>query len=416
MSLASLLEVFRPGRTIYLPGATGEITALADALAAEPDRMRDVTIVSCLLPGMNQFDYPGLHDDARLTTFLFPTASRQSFSLGRVQVMPLSYLAAANYLAGDAGLDVAVAHVAPPLSGEGRKASVGICADFTEIAWNAANLRIAFVNPLMPAMSRGPRIDLDTADLVHEGESPLIEVPLVAADSTGQAIASHVAELIPDGAALQIGIGSAPAALWRALASRRYLRLRSGLASEDLLYLADKGALASDNHVAGILAGTRRFYDAMAQRDLVRLCDTRETHDFCAIGKEANFFSANSAMAVDLFGQVNLEWQGSRALSGVGGAPDFAAAALASPGGCGITMLPATARKGTISRIVAHLDGLTVSLPRNLADVVATEHGVAHLSGKSIDQRAQALIQIADPAYREALAREWRQVRARMSG
>ena len=293
---------------------------------------------------------------------------------------------------------------------------MGICADFTEIAWNAANVRIAFVNPLMPAMPRGPRIDLDEADFVVEAESPLIQVPPVAADPTGQAIAEQVSSLIPDSAALQIGIGSAPAALWRALGSRRHLRLRSGLASEELLYLAEEGALAEHGHVAGILAGTSQFYSTMAERDLVRLANAGYTHDFCAIGKEANFFSVNSALAVDLFGQVNLEWQGSHPLSGVGGAPDFAAAALASAGGCGITMLPASARKGTISRIVAHLESPTVSLPRNLSDVIATEYGVAHLRGKSMDERAEALIAIADPAFREDLVRDWRQLRVSMSG
>lgn len=416
MSLARLLDMFRPGRTVYLPGATGEIPALADALAGEPDRMRGVTIVSCLLPGINRFDYPGLHDEACLTTFLFPTASRESFSQGRVHILPLSYVGTANYLARGAELDVAVVHVAPPLPGEGRKASVGICADFTEIAWNAARTRVAFVNPLMPAMPRGPRIDLDGADLIVDAESPLIEVPPVIADATGKAIARHVAELIPDGAALQIGIGTAPAALWRGLASRRNLRLRSGLASEDLLYLADEGALAGAGHVAGIFAGTSPFYKAMAERDLVCLSDTRATHDFRAIGREAHFFSANSALAVDLFGQVNLEWQGSRTLSGVGGAPDFAAAALASSAGRSITMLPASARKGTISRIVAQLDGPTVSLPRNLSDVVATEHGIAHLRDKSLDERAEALIGVADHAFREDLEREWQEMRATMAG
>lgn len=415
MLLNGLLDHFRPGRRIYLPGATGEIEVLAKALAADPARMDGVEVFSCLLPGMNRFDYAGLHENARLTTFLFPPASRESFTAGRVRVLPLSYFATAGFVAEAAQLDVAVVHVAPPVPGEGRKTSVGIAADFTTIAWNAAKTRIALVNPAMPAMPRGPRIDLAEADIVVEEESPLVEVPTVNADATGKAIAGHVAALIPDGAALQVGIGSAPAALWEALRAHKNLRLRSGLASEGLLALADAGALAEADHIAGILAGSMAFYREMAARDLVRLSDTLKTHDARVIGMERDFVAANSALTVDLFGQVNLEWQGSRPLSGVGGAPDFAAAALASPGGMGITMLPSSARKGAISRIVARLDTPTVSLPRNLADIVVTEHGVARLRNKSLDERAEALISIADPAFRSELSDQWRAMRDRLA-
>lgn len=416
MTFSSLLDHFQPGRRIYLPGATGEIRALADALAADPKRMDGVHIVSCLLPGMNSFDYAELHENTRLTSFLFPTASRASFEAGRVRVLPLSYFAVARYLQTSGAPDVAIAHLAPPLPGEGRLASVGIAADFAAIAWKAAKTRIAFVNPLMPAMPRGPRIDLDEADQIFEAESPLVEVPLVPPNAIGEAIALQFAKLVPDGAFLQVGIGSTPAALWHALSSHCGLRLRSGLASEGLLQLADNGALAADGHVAGIFAGTANFYHSMAERDLVRLSDTLETHDARAIGQERNFIAANSALAVDLFGQTNLEWQGNRQVSGVGGAPDFASAALASPGGRSITMLPATAHKGTISRIVTQLDTPTVSLPRDLADIVISEHGVAKLCDASLDERAEALIAIADPAFRDQLSNEWRALRTKMGG
>jgi acyl-CoA hydrolase len=268
----------------------------------------------------------------------------------------------------------------------------------------------------MPAMPRGPRIDLGEANLVVEAAGDLIEVASVDPDATGRAIAAHVAALIPDDATLQIGIGSAPAALWRELTARRGLRLHSGLASEDVLQLADCGALADKGHVAGILAGSQQFYREMAARDLIRLADTLTTHDATAIAAHKTFFAANSALSVDLFGQVNVEWQGAKALSGIGGAPDFAAAASASPRGRSITMLPSTARGGTISRIVARLDTPTVSLARNLADVVATEHGTALLRDKSLDERAEALIAIAAPAFQDDLGRQWREMRKTMAG
>lgn len=412
MRVADLLDRFRPGTSAYLPGATGESLALADALAADPDRLRGVHVTSCLIPGMNAVDYAGLAPDARLTTFMLPPAARESFAQGKVQLLPLAYSGIARHIAG-AGFDIAVAHVAPA-DATGR-ASFGIAADFSPIAWGAARQRIAIVNPRMPAMRRGPSIALAEADLVIELEGPLVEVAPARPDAVAQAIAGHVAALIPDAAAIQVGIGGAPAALWSALADHRGLRLRSGLASEELLMLADRGALAADGHLTGIAAGSEAFYRALAERDLIRFSDTRETHDAGAIGREDRFFAANSALEVDLFGQVNLEWQGGRPVSGVGGAPDFAAGGIASPGGRSITMLPATARGGSISRIVPRLSGPAVSLPRNLADLVVTEHGVADLRAVSLDKRAEALIAIADSAMRDELATAWSALRTAMA-
>lgn len=411
MTIAAILDRLAPGKTCYLPGATGEIVALAQAIGGDPARMTGVDVISCLLPGMNSFDYAEA-PDARLTTFLLPPCSRGSFAAGKVRLLPIAYSAIAAYI-GSLPIDIAVAHVAPP--GPDGRASLAIAADFTPIAWAQARERIAFVNPIMPTMPRGPSIAIADADLVVEGESPLIEISPAQGDATAQAIARHVAALIPQGAAVQIGIGGAPAALWSALSGHRDLRLQSGLASEELITLADCGALAEEGHIAGIAAGRSDFYRELAARDLVRFADTRETHDARQIGREPRFFACNSALEVDLFGQINLEWQAGRPISGVGGAPDFAAAGLASPGGRSVTMLPATARAGSISRIVARLSAPAVSLPRNMADMVVTEHGVAELRHASLDERARALIAIADPAMRDALAGEWHTMRATMA-
>lgn len=408
--ITDILDLLTPGTCAYVPGATGEIIALAQAMADDPTRMADVELVSCLLPGMNAYDYAGA-PGATLTTFLLPPPSRGSFAAGRVRLLPLSYSSIARYLAG-MSLDVAVAHVAPPVA-TGR-ASLGIAADFTPIAWARARRRVALVNPLMPTMPRGPSIALADADVVVECPSPLVEVAPARPDATAMVIAGHVAGLIADGAAVQIGIGSAPSALWAALSDHRRLRLRSGLASEELIALADGGALLGDGHIAGIAAGRAAFYQELAARDLVRFADTRETHDAAQIGREPDFIACNSALEVDLLGQINLEWQAGRPVSGVGGALDFAMAGHASPGGRSITMLPATARGGSISRIVARLAAPAVSLPRSLADTVVTEHGIAELRHASLDERARALIAIADPAMRDTLAAEWAQMRAAM--
>lgn len=410
--IGTIFDGLGVGATIYLPGATGEIVALAERLATHPGCLAGANILSCLLPGMNRFDYAAMAPGARATTFLLPPQLRASFANGHVDLLPLSYSGIARFLAR-ARIDLAVAHVAP--AGPGGRASFGIAADFSPIAWERAKRRVAIVNPCMPSFPRSPSIDLADADGVIELDSPLVEIPAGEVDEVAVAIAAHAAAMVPDGAAIQVGIGSAPAAFWAALAQHRGLRLRSGMAAEPLLALADAGALAADGHVAGIAAGSRDFYRALAERDLIRLADTRETHDAHAIAAEGRFHAINSALEVDLFGQINLEWQAGRPVSGVGGAPDFTMAALASEGGRALTLLPATARGGTISRIVARLDAPAVSLPRNLADTIVTEHGVAELRDASIDERARRLIAIAAPEWRESLEREWHSVRAGMS-
>ncbi|MEO5640617.1 MAG: acetyl-CoA hydrolase/transferase C-terminal domain-containing protein [Sphingomicrobium sp.] len=404
-----LLEAFRPGEMIYLPGATGEIVALGAALGADPGRLAGSHIVSCLVPGINRTDLAALDERAQLTTFLLPPELRPSFIAGRVRVLPLGYRAIARWLGEQARLDTAIAHVAPP--GADGRCSFGIASDFSPIAWRRADRRIAFINHAMPTMRRGPSIDPGEADLMVEGESELIEVAPPVPSATTAAIARNAAALIPDGAAIQLGIGSAPAALCTALGDHRGLRLRSGMAPEGLLALADVGALAAPSqHVAGIAAGSRALYHRLAEHDLVAFADTGATHDHATLAALDRFHAVNSALEVDLFGQANLEWREGQLVSGVGGALDFAHAAIASHGGRSLTLMPSISR-GT-SRIVPRLGCATVSIGRCDLDTLVTEHGIAELRTRSLDDRAAAIIGIADPDHRDALARAWRQLKA----
>ncbi|WP_070153665.1 acetyl-CoA hydrolase/transferase family protein [Sphingobium phenoxybenzoativorans] len=409
--MRALLDMFRPGETIYLPGATGEVVALAEALSADPERLRGVHLLSCLLPGMNRFDYSAMASDARVTTFLMQPLLRASYEAGRISIMPLSYSGIARYLRDAAPLDLAVAHVSTP-DAQGF-ASFGIAADFSPIAWMRARRRVAIVNSRMPSIRRGPRIQMGEADLIVDCESPLVEVGSAPPSGELQKIAQLAAPLVPDGAAVQIGIGGAPGALWSALTNHRNLRLRSGMAAEGVRLLAEKGALADGrDHCAGIAAGTTALYNYLAETDLIEFADTLTTHDGARLAGLPSFTAINSALEIDLFGQVNLEWQGGRMFSGVGGAPDFVRAALASPGGQAMILMPSTARGGTISRIVPRLDGPTISLGRADADVVVTEHGVARLRGCSMAERAEALIAIADERFREELRSDWQRLSA----
>lgn len=405
----ALLDLFTPGSTIYLPGATGESLALAGALKAEPERLRGVNIVSCLLPGMNRFDYAALDDEARVTTFLLPPALRASFEAGRVRAVPMSYSSIARQLANGPMLDVAIAHVAAPDAN--GNASLGIAADFTPIAWANARSRVAIINPAMPSVP-GPTINLADADVVVEMAAPLIHADVVAEAPDLTRIAALAAEFVPDGAAIQVGIGGAPSAIWSHLTSHRNLRIRSGMVTDGARLLDDAGALALDQpHMAGIAYGSLDFYTWLSSTGRVTLAPASITHDVPKLAALDMFMAINSAVEVDLLGQANLEWQGGRFSSGVGGAPDFARAAQLSAGGRSLILLPATAKGGTISRIVPRLGTPTVSLPRSEVELVITEHGAADLRGLAIDERAAALIAVAAPEWRPQLEAEWSEIR-----
>ncbi len=406
MTHHALLDAFRPGRTIFLPGGPGEIVALHTALTAEPDRLRGVHLVCPMIPGMNGFDYAALHPDVRLTTFMLPPAVRASFEAGQVRLLPIAYSAIARHIAA-LRPDVAILHLTPPENGA---CSFGIAADFGPIVASAATLRIGVLNAAMPRPSVGPTIERYALDDVVEIEQPVMTAPESPIRSAVATLAAIVADLVPDGAAIQTGIGGAPGAVWDRLAAKRDLRLVSGLVTDGFLAARDAGAMADAGHVAGIAYGSARLYAALDRSAAVAFADARTTHA-AALAALPKFTAINSALEIDLFGQANLEWRAGRQMSGVGGAPDFLRAARASAGGQAIVALPATAGGGTISRIVARLTAPAVSLARTDIDVVATEYGIARLGDLSVDERAAALIAVAAPDVRETLARDWAALR-----
>ena len=409
--LEDLWAQFRPGRTIYVPGASGESLALVKALQAEPDHASGVNFLSCLVPGMNEaVDYAGLAAHARMTTFMLPACLRSSFSQGRVSLIPRTYWGIAQFLEASQ-VDVAIAHVSPP--DEAGGCSLGIASDFATLVWPQAKCRVLIINPAMPRLSRALSVDMAHADIVVELDGPLVEAAPQAPNAEADAIAARIAGLVPDGAHLQTGIGGACGAIWRHLRGHRNLVLRSGMANDWLRDLAEAGALAENgDHVAGIAYGSGVFYDDLASTDMVRFANTIETHGLPALASVARLTSINAALEVDLFGQVNVEWQGGALASGVGGGPDFMRAATASPGGRSIIALPSTAKRGAISRIVPRIDKPSIGIARCDTDTIVTEHGVADLRHKSLDDRADALIAIADPAFRTSLADEWARARA----
>lgn len=411
VDVARVLAEFRPGLTVYLQGGGGEPLALQSILKASPDALDRVSITSCLLPGINSFDYAALHPEARLTVFMLPPALRASFEAGRVIVRPMAYSQIAQALGIGLAPDLAIVQVTPP-DADGL-CSFGPCTDFGPLVWSRANRRLAFINSALPRLRSGPTIPFAALDVIVESHGLFIAGADAPASPEQTRIAEIIAGLAPDGAAIQTGIGGAPAAAVARLADHRRLVIRSGMVTQGYRHLAEAGALDPDaDHVTGLAYGPTAFMAWAAAR--LTFADATVTHGADALACVPRLFAINSALEIDLFGQANIEWREGRLVSGLGGAPDFARAARRSPGGRAILALPATANGGKVSRIVPRLKTPTVSIPRDDIDLVVTEHGVADLRGGSIDERAGSLVAIAAPDHRRWLAEAWIEVRRKL--
>ncbi len=394
-----VLQALRPGARVFVQGAVGEPLAFARMLAADPDQAAGVEFVQPGIPGINRFDYAGVHQNARLTTFMTPPGLSDPQSARRIRILPLSYGGAAAYLRRQR-FDVAVLQVTPP-DADGLCA-FGVSGDFAPLVWRNARCVTAFINPELPRPAHCETIPFSTITTTVDAPEPLPTAGVSAPSPAVAAAALAASALIDDGAVLQTGVGGVPSAVLDHLLSRKNLVIRSGLVTDGHLALGAAGCLSTlSPHVAGVAWGGRALYGALHASTLIRFAEVGTTHDPAALGANRRFTAVNSALEVDLFGQANVEWRGGRAISGVGGAPEFARAAGISRDGMFIIALPA--RAGGVSRIVPRLASPSVSLSRDETDIVVTEHGVARLRDLSVEERAHAMIAIAHPDDRLSL-------------
>jgi len=395
-----VLGWLRPGQRVYVQGGPGECIAFIDLLKAYPERAAGVELWSCLIPGINGFDYGSLPGGPSLVTFMASPALEASISSGRTRIdaMPYSEIGA---LLARTDFDLAVLHAAMPDAN--GLCSFGIACEAPGIAWPRAKKRIAFLNRNMPRIPRSEAIAVDGIDLAIEIDAPLLSPTALGPRSeTLEAIARHAANLVPDGAVIQSGIGEAPGAIIAALKDHRRLSAYSGVITSDYRLLTEAGALDMDaEHVAGIAWGDPDFYRWLEAPGLFAFRSALETHGRDRLALLPGFVSIGSALEVDLEGAINLEWRGARRISSVGGAPDFMRAARLSRGGRSIIALPAVAGNGA-SRIVAKLE--RPSIRAEYADAIVTEHGVACLRDLAPSARAAAMMAIAAPEHRIALA------------
>lgn len=408
---ADAWSLFKPGDRVALHGAGGEPRGALAALEADPELGRGLDFKGIWLPGVNDIDPSAIAPESTAEVIFITPALRDGFLSGRVKLQPINYWASEQWIARHARLDGAILQVSPPQDGF---VTAGIACDFDQALLRGAKVVVGEVNSAMPVPPTAPRIPVERFAMLTEAGTELPTYSAGALPEDLQAVAALIAGLIRPGDTVQVGIGKAAAAVMEALRDHRGLNYHAGLIIEEFAPLLETGVFSGGSITTGTVIGSPDLYARVAEDPRIVFKGVDFTHDLKVIGAIPDFRSVNSALSVDLFGQATQEMLGGRQISGQGGAGDFARGARMSEGGMGILALPATARRGTESRITLRLHPDMVSLPRADASVVVTEYGVADLRWLDIDARAAALIEVAAPQFRDGLANEWDALRRTM--
>lgn len=386
---------------------------LLRALADRKSELENVEILHLHTEGPAPYAEPGTERAFRTKCLFVGPNLRAAVAAGRADYIPVFLsevpgLFRKNILP----LDAAFIQVSPP--DEHGFVSLGVSVDATLAAVQTAKTLIAVINPNMPRTHGDGVIPYNRLDFIVHDDAPLPSHALPAITDIERAIAAHVASLIPNGATLQMGIGAIPNAVLEALEHHRELGIHTEMFSDGVVNLFNSGAITNQHKpldrgriVSGFVSGTQRLYDFVNDNPIVQLKDISYVNDTTIIRRMPRMTAINSAIEIDLTGQVCADSIGHTLFSGVGGQMDFVRGASLSEGGKPIFALPSVTTKG-ISRIVPALKpGAGVVTTRAHVHYVATEYGIAELYGKTIEERAQALLKIAHPDHRETLSRQW---------
>ena len=399
--MQEVLKYLHSDQRIYVAGSSNEPTGLLRDLEASalPENLE---FIQFPLPGLNQTDFTQFNDTASVTTFFMSSALAKG-DAARVNYLPMQMRATYDYLATN--VDVYLLQVAYDQESRLR---VGPNLDFHESVLAQNPTVIAQLNPSMVAPAGSPLMNPALIDVMIENDVSAPALAPATIDEAAQEIGRLVAGLIRDGDCLQTGIGAIPAAILNQLTDKNDLGMHGGLIDDGGMRLIQQGnltgaqkAIDTGKHITGMALGSDELMQWLATQRNVVFRGASHTHEVSAIRQLDGFVSVNSAVEVDLFGQVNAEMARGRQISGTGGSVDFMRAAKASKGGRSIVAMNATARGGSVSRIVPKVEMVTAL--RTDVDTVVTEYGVAQIKDLPNRARAEALIQIAAPQFRDEL-------------
>ena len=397
----------RPDDVVTWPQGTGEPLGLTSRLVGQRHALPPLE----LFVGMTTSKTlsPDQADRFRFRV-LNGAGSTRKLTVANVADIVPAYVSAIPALvrSGTIRVDVVLLRVKPhPKPGY---FTVGVMADFVPAFVAAARCVIAEIDPRLPTTSQDALVAETDIDVLTECDADEILLPDPEPDEIDKRVAAHVAALIPDGATIQMGVGGLPVAVCQALANHRDLGVHSGVISDVIVDLVEKGVVTNalkgidiGRTVTGGLFGSRRLMDFANGNEAIEMRSSSYTHNQQVLARVQSLYAINSGVEIDLTGNVNSEVAAGRYLGAIGGQLDFVRGAFASQGGRSIIALPTTTHDCKHSRIVASLEGRPVTTPRGDADIVVTEYGVADLRGRSFSERAQRLRAIAHPTFRDRL-------------
>lgn len=408
------VQQIKSGQRVVVAHACGEPSIILDALVANAPQYENVEIIHMVAMGKAAYCQPQYDKNFHHNAFFLGGSTRAAAAEGRVDFTPVYFSEIPSLLREDLRPNVTLLQCSPP-DAHGY-VSLGVSVDYTKPAAEASDLVIAQVNQNMPRTLGDSFLHVTQIGCLVEADTPVIELAPPKIGNVERAIGENVASLVRDGDTLQLGIGAIPDAVLLFLKKKNDLGIHTEMFSDGVVELVEAGVITNKaktlhrgQSVATFLMGTRRLYDYVSDNPAVAMYPVDYVNNPYVIGQNDNLVSINSCVQVDIMGQVVSTSAGLRQISGVGGQVDFVRGANLSKGGRAIMAMPSTTGKGKISKIVPFLDqGSAVTTTRNEVNYVITEYGIAKLKGKSLRQRAEALIRIAHPDFRDELTAEFR--------
>ncbi len=407
---AAAMKLVRPGDSIFIGTGCGQPQHLVQAMVEHTGHVYDAHVIHLLTKGVAPYADERFRERFKMNTFFIAENVRDALMKGIGDYTPIFMSEIPlEFEEGRIPIDVALISVSPPDSR--GQCSLGVSVDIVKSAAANAKYVVAQVNPLMPRTLGNSFIHVNQIDMLVPFEEPIIEAPAPKLDETLRKIGENVARLVEDGSTIECGIGNVPQAVAEFLKNKKDLGIHTEMFSDWVMDLVECGAVNCSKKtinrnkvIASFCMGSRKLYDYIDNNAMFEFHPTEYVNDPMVISQHDKMVAINVGLEIDLTGQVCADSLGHQFYSGVGGQVDFVRGAARSRGGKAIIAMPSTAKDCSISRIVPSLaEGAGVVTTRADVHYVVTEYGIAYLHGKSIRERAMALINIAHPKFRREL-------------